>query len=179
MLYCFAMRRCPIPFKLYQMLRTAVFVFLAFVTSLSASVAQPMVAHKHMIIYKTRAELYDHVPVLLAPDKKSVVSFPDPMDIRAASTRLLPIQLHDGYLLSAAGVNEHTAFLKLTYRQYADLQSAPSPQQLHEMVEEKNPFQALCDCGVAKNPEQIPQELNELIDKKLVKKRCRKMHAKN
>ena len=131
------------------------------------------IAQRHLIVYRAKMDYMECVSVVLSNDKKMVVSYPDPSDIRAGGSRFLPIVLHKGYLLSNYGISKNSAFLKLTFLEYGALQSAPSLEEFYNMIADKNPIKFLCDCGVAKNYGNAENELNEMIDKGLLKKKCK------
>jgi len=77
------------------------------------------------MVYKTRSNYGNLVPVLLSEDKTEIVSYPHPSDIVIDGEYPLPTPLGGGYLLDNRGSSEHTAFLGLTYEAYAALDSVP------------------------------------------------------
>ena len=159
-------------------LYTPVITFvLIFCLCLNAN-AQPMTGirpQKHLIVYKTKKDLSACVPVLLSDDKKSVVSFPDPVDIKAAGNNAKPVHLHKGYMLSTYGIGANSAFLKTSFEEYASLPSVPAPNQLLTMIRNKKPFKMLCDCGIAGDAEKNIAELNRWIDDGLLGKKCKSL----
>jgi hypothetical protein len=126
----------------------------------------------HVLVYKTKANYRNLVPVELSADKKQVVSYPGPTDIQTGSGYPLPVLLHKGYLLDKIGVGVNTAFIKLTYKEYSNLKTAPGSEELYNMIVDKNPVTVLCDCGVRNARKYTVKQLNGLIDKKLLKKKC-------
>jgi len=127
----------------------------------------------HVIVYKTRANYNDLVPVTLSKDKKTISSYPGPDDIKTGSGYSLPVLLHKGYLLDRRGVGINTAFVKLTYVQYGNLQAVPSTADLYNMIADKDPMTELYDCGVRSEGKNSVAQLNDLIDKKQLKKKCK------
>ena len=83
------------------------------------------------IVYKTNVPCTDNVVISLNNDGTGVLSYPAPTDVSADSA---PLQLPDGWLLDRRGIGPNPAFISMTYRQYAALQSAPSPAELLRMV---------------------------------------------
>lgn len=81
--------------------------------------------------YKTNRPCLDNVAISLTPDGKAVQSFPAPTDVSAASA---PLQLPDGWLLDRRGIGPNTAFISMTYAEYAALKQAPSTAELLKMV---------------------------------------------
>lgn len=76
------------------------------------------------VIYKTNRDVDDHVTVVLTPDHQNLVSFPAPSDVGKSSA---PLHLTGGWLLDRrGGIGPDTAFLTLTYSEYAALAETPS-----------------------------------------------------
>jgi hypothetical protein len=124
----------------------------------------------HVLVYKTRKDYSKYVPVLLSDDKQDVVTYPDPVDLAAADMH--PVKLKGNYWLDKRGIGPNVAFLKLTYKQYAALKQAPSPDELKEMILDASPLKELCDCGVKSGFKNINKELNSLITAKKMRKHC-------
>lgn len=104
-------------------------------------------AAPQVMVYKTKADYFNKVPVLLSEDHQSILSYPDPKDLLQNGQLLLPTRLAEGYLLDNKGIGVHTAFLDLSYREYAALISAPKPTDLWERIIDKDPFTELYECG--------------------------------
>lgn len=120
-----------------------------------------------VIVYKTKKNYRQLVPVTLSEDKSKVVSYPDPADYATGVKRWLPVPLHKGYLLDKRGINRNVAFLKLTCKQYAKLKQAPSVDELYSMIADKDPLTAFCISGNRSNyPADPVKKLNAQIDKK-------------
>lgn len=83
------------------------------------------------LVYKTSVPCVDNVAISLNDSRTAVQSFPAPTDVSAAST---PIVLPDGWLLDRRGLGPNTAFITLTYEQYAALPSAPTTAELMKMI---------------------------------------------
>ncbi len=156
------------------MRKVSIALTLLFFAKANFSSAQSGV-QPHVIVYKTKASNRLLVPVQLSDDKKTVVSYPDPADIKAGGATALPALLHKGYFLDKRGVNKNTAFIKMTYTQYAKLKAAPSPDALFKMIGDKSPISEVCDCGVKQAGKLTVKELNSWIDKKTLTKNCKKM----
>jgi len=138
--------------------------------SLSAQVGVRGRALAHVLVYKTKSDYRNYVTVELSSDKNTVVSYPDPADLKTGSGYPLPVLLHKGYLLDRRGVSRNTAYIKMTYKEYADLKALPTPEQLYKLIIDKHPFKELYDCGV-RNPEKNSEaRLNDVIDHHLLGK---------
>jgi hypothetical protein len=138
------------------------------------AIAQGNNALPHVLVYKAKGHHSNLVPVQLSDDRKTVVSFPDPSDIQTGSSAHaeLPVSLHNGYWLDKRGIGLNTAFINMTYAEYAQLKSAPEPDVLFKMIAGENPVTELCDCGVRVKKYSVKQ-LNQLIDKKRLRKECK------
>ena len=125
----------------------------------------------HVLVYKASPDFNDKVPVVLSADKKKVVSYPAPSDVKALGAGFPPVRLHKGYLLSRYGVSINTVFMPLPYTKYASLTTTPSPEGLYRMIDNKNPLIELCDCGVMRD--SVEMKLNKLIDGNLLRTKCK------
>lgn len=126
-----------------------------------------------LLVYKTKSNYNDLVPVLLSEDKKTIISYPHPKDIIIGSGKPLPIILNDGYLIDNRGINKNVAFLNITYSEYEKLENAPNINELYKMIIDKNPLLALCNCGTKANFKNVKEELNEIIKNKELQLKCK------
>lgn len=123
------------------------------------------------IVYKTKADYYDKVPILLSDDKKTILGFPHPKDLIRGGQLALPTRLVKGYLLDNRGVSANTAFLKYSYKDYASLKTPPDLNILYQSILDKDPFLEIYDCGLRSGYKGIG-EIKQIIRKgfKRVKK---------
>jgi hypothetical protein len=156
------------------MRKLALVVTLLLITNTDLSFAQSGV-QPHVIVYKTKASYRKLVPVQLSDDKKTVVSYPDPADIKAGGASALPAFLHKGYFLDKRGVNKNTAFINMSYTQYGKLKAAPTPEELYKMIADKRPVKEVCDCGARQAGKYSVKQLNSWIDKNTLTKYCKKV----
>jgi hypothetical protein len=117
------------------------------------------------LVYKTRADYFHRVPVLMNAEKNQIVSYPDPTDLKYGNGLALPTKLKNGYLLDNRGIGMNVAFLTYTYETYAALSKAPELNQLMDSLLDKNPLTELWDCGSRYLFKKEVEELNTLIDK--------------
>ena len=129
-------------------------------------------AGPHQLVYKTKADYRNLVPVELSDDKSKIISYPDPHDVKAGGGRLLPTKLHKGYLLDNRGIGANTAFINMTLQKYAALPAAPAPSELFSMIVDKDPIVALCDCGKKSAFKNPADDINKLIDSRKLLKSC-------
>ena len=117
-------------------------------------------------IYKTRADYSKYVPVVLSSDKKTLISYPAPTDVYINGVLAYPTELADGYLLDNRGINQHSAFLSLTYEQYSKLLKTPTIEELKAKILESDPFTELYYCGTRYQYKDLVSELNQLLKAK-------------
>ncbi|MEI8278473.1 MAG: hypothetical protein WCG87_01850 [Bacteroidota bacterium] len=124
------------------------------------------------LVYKTRHNYSQLVPVQLSADKKKIVSYPDPTDIKTDQGFTTPTSLHNAYWLDNRGIGKNTAFLKISYKNYALLKTPPSLQKMQAWILDKNPMSELYDCGDKNILKDPAMEMNILIDKNELRKKC-------
>ena len=108
----------------------------------SASIALPSV-----LVYKTKADYSQNVPLILSEDKKTIISFPDPTDLMINGEFRTPVKLSAGYLLDRKGISKNVAFLRYTYEEYSKLTKIPSTEEFGNLILENDPLLELWDCG--------------------------------
>ena len=123
------------------------------------------------LLYKTKGDYADLVPVTLSDDRSSIVAYPAPSDISGHLPR--PTALAQGYWLDNRGIGPNTAFLKLTYADYAQLSTAPSLVDMESMIVDRDPLTALCDCGPRAAYPNPTADLNALITAGRLRSRCK------
>ena len=113
--------------------------FILFILLTSCGSSQYLDSTHAVVVYKTKKNYNRQVAVTLNTDKTTVISYPDPSDIRLF--RPYPIHLRSKYLLDQRGIDSNVAFLKLSYRQYSKLKVAPEPNFiLSNLILDNNPI---------------------------------------
>lgn len=125
------------------------------------------------VVYKTKANYNNFVPVALSDSKTEVVSFPAPSDLIINGELQKPISLHDGYLLDRRGIWKNVAFIKLTYEEYSKLDKVPSPKELFILIMDNDPLTELVDGGIKSAYTDPVAQINELIDNKKLRTVCK------
>ena len=126
-----------------------------------------------ILVYKTKKNYNNLVPLLLNDDKTQIVSYPDPKDVKVGSAFLLPTSLQNGYLLDNKGIGKNVAFLKYTYEEYYNLKTLPTLKELYNNIIDKNPLIELCDCGDKSRHEDLEKQLNEYINRDILRTKCK------
>lgn len=108
---------------------------------------QPGAPQPHVLVYKTRGNYADLVPVTLSDNQQKIVAYPAPSDLRTGAQLAKPLPLHHGYLLDTRGIGPNTAFLNMSYAAYAALDEAPTLGWMLANLKDASPMQVICDCG--------------------------------
>jgi hypothetical protein len=116
-----------------------------------------------ILVYKTKSNYNNLVPVILSDDKSKIVSYPHPKDLKIGDRYLLPYLLKNGYMLDNRGIGKNVAFLKLNYEEYARLENAPSLEELYKLIVDKDPLTELCNCGIKTAFTDPVLQINEII----------------
>lgn len=125
-----------------------------------------------VIIYKTRADYAQLVPITLSDDGLQILSYPDPKDIGEGSPSQKPKRLKNGYLLDRRGISINTAFLNMDYESYASLTTVPNLKELKELILDRDPFLELYRCGNSAQYEHLEAELNRIIETNELQQHC-------
>lgn len=114
-------------------------------------------------VYKTKENYNNLVPIRLSNDKTQIVSYPAPSDLKKDGKFSIPTELEGGFLIDNLGISENTAFIKLTYEEYAALQNTLSLSELFKLIVDKDPFLEIYDCGNKQSFTNLKEQLNEQI----------------
>ena len=128
--------------------------------------AGPAVNHgfgPHAIVYKTKADYAHYIPVTLSVDGSQITSYPAPTDIYRNGSLATPTVLTQGYLLDNRGVGATTAFVKISYQQYAQYKETPSLNDLMQQIIDKKPFTEMYDLGLRSSFGNEVDEINAII----------------
>jgi S-methylmethionine-dependent homocysteine/selenocysteine methylase len=113
-----------------------------------------------VLIYKTKQDYFQNVPVVLNEDKTSVVSFPAISDLMRNNAFTYPTLLENEFLLDNRGIAKNTAFITLTYEEYSRLEKTPTVDEILKLILDNDPFVVLYNCGSRYNYDDILSELN-------------------
>jgi hypothetical protein len=118
------------------------------------------------LVYKTRKDYSQYVPVIMNVEKTKIISYPDPADVYYKGALAYPTQLKNGYLLDNRGIGPNVAFLNYTYETYSQLKNSLSMEQMMNNLLDKDPLYELWNCGSRASFKNEVDELNLLIDKR-------------
>jgi len=116
------------------------------------------------IIYKTKKDYNNFVPVTLSEDKSKIVSYPHPKDVFYKGELAYPTELNNRYLLDNRGINSNVAFLNITYEDYSKLEKVPLLNELFSMILDKDPLIEIYNCGNRYTFKNEIFDLNKLIE---------------
>ena len=117
----------------------------------------------HAIIYKTKGDYSQYVPVTLSDDGSAIAAYPAPSDVYYRGVISKPTQLANGYLLDNRGLTTHSAFVKITYDDYSKLTDVPALPELYKKIIDKNPFTEMYDLGERNQYEADGATINAII----------------
>jgi len=101
-----------------------------------------------IIIYKTKANYSNYVPVGLSSDKKEIISYPHPKDVITDNGFRLPTELKNGYWMDQIGVGINSAYLKISIAEYSNLKEPLSLAKMKKMIIDIDPFIEMWNCGI-------------------------------
>ena len=128
-----------------------------------ATKTNELMANEPFIIYKTKANYDNLVPVILNEDKTVIVSYPAPSDLKMADGLRIPTKLANGYLLDNKGIGKNVAFTSFTYDEYAAKSEAPTINQLMNSIVDKDPLLELYNCKDYINIKHNLKKVNKLV----------------
>lgn len=122
-----------------------------------------IMATEPFIIYKTKADYSNLVPVILNAEKTAIVSYPAPSDVLRAGELALPLPLIKGYLIDVRGIGPHVAFTSYTYSTYSQLDQAPSIEQLFKSIVDNDPLVEMYNCSEFIQDKYNMKKANKLV----------------
>jgi hypothetical protein len=127
-----------------------------------------------VVIYKTKRDYREQVPIMISEDGKQVISYPHPNDLKFADgSYRYPLSLNKGYLLDRKGIGPRTVFLNLSYEEYVS--NPPDPSALLTYISDEEPLEEIWHCYLKTNGETLTDSLNYLIEAQQLVKRCKKI----
>lgn len=126
------------------------------------------------IIYKTKKDYSQNVPVILNDEKTAIVSYFGTGDLTYKGEIAYPVELIDGYLLDNIGIRENVAYTSLKIDEYKKSNKMFTKDELFALIIDKDPIEKMYSCGNRSKFSNEIEEINKLItDKQL--KNCKKL----
>lgn len=154
------------------MLKKCFFIFIFLVWSTFIKV--DAMNDGQTIIYRTRGNYNQLVPIRLANEKTVIARIPIIEEIKAMKEEIEPIVLNNGFLLDRANININSAFIDMTYEDYADLKEVPELSKFFKLIIDDEPFVDFYEC---ENNFTI-EEINLLIDEHKLAEKCNQLVIK-
>lgn len=123
-------------------------------------------AGPRLIIYKTKADYSDLVPIQLSADGKEIISYPAPQDIANKNNFGKPTMLNGSWFVDAQGIGIHTAYLTTRLEDYSKLDKTPSLSAMMAQIKTADPFEEMYDAGL-KTPAQVQLIEQAIANKQL------------
>ena len=117
-----------------------------------------------VIIYKTKEDYSDKVPVTLSDDKSKIINYPDARDLIRNGKLTLPIELHNGFLLDQRGIDQNVAFLSISYGTFTRAMRVYTVGQLYDLILDNDPLTEMYNCGNKNDFKNVVGDLNAKID---------------
>lgn len=127
------------------------------------------------ILYKMKKDYSQYVPVMLSNDRTMIVNYPAIEDVGLNGNYPLPTLLKNGYYLDNRGIGSNVAFTKYNYQEYSKLVATPSVKDLLTSIIDKDPIIEMYDCGNRLLFANIEADLNQIIEKGELAKKCKKL----
>ncbi len=119
---------------------------------------QHFLTKKGAVIYKTKADYSQKVPVSLNRSGTNIAGFPSPYDLG----EIRPLKLDKGYFYYANGINSKTAFLDINYDDYKQLKEKLNLDYLETLLIKEQVFTEMYFCpNIPANPTK--EALNKKI----------------
>lgn len=129
-------------------------------------------AQAPQIIYKTKANYSQLVPIQMNAEKTKIVGFPAPSDLKSNGELQIPIALDDGYFYDRRGLSKNSVFLNNSYAEYAAFSKTPSLAELKAWVLDEDPFLEIYSCPQLKQGSDL-ESMNALVQSDF--KNCNKI----
>jgi len=122
------------------------------------------------IVYKTKKDYSQNVPVILSADKSKIVTYYGKGDMTFRGEIGFPTVLDKGYLLDNIGINENIAYTSLKIEDYKKSDKNYTADELYSLIIDKKPLKEMYDCGLRNNFQNEVVDLNLIIKNKELKK---------
>ncbi len=126
------------------------------------------------IIYKTKKDYSQNVPVILNDEKTKIVAYFSPKDFIKNGEIVYPTKLENGYLLDNLGINENVAFTSYKIDTYTKTMRMITVKDLFEHIIDKDPLLEMYNCGNRSTYKDVVAEINRAIKNGQLSK-CKKL----
>ena len=128
-----------------------------------------------VLVYRTKDDHADHVPVLLSADHSRIISYPHPSDLKTANGLPVPTPVGQGYLLDNRGISKDVAYLGMSWAEYAALPEAPSMEKLNALIIDRDPLTELWEGDHRANLKDPVKEVSAWVEAGELDKHCKRL----
>lgn len=128
-----------------------------------------------VLVYRTKIDHADHVPVLLSADHTRIISYPAPTDLKTANGLPVPTPVGQGYLLDNRGISRDVAYLGITWAEYAALPEAPALEKLDALIIDRDPLTELWEGDRRANIADPVKEVSAWVAAGELEKHCKRL----
>ncbi len=116
-----------------------------------------------MVIYKTRADYSQFVPVRMNADRTEIIEAPHPADLIHQGRLAFPVALNQGYWIDNLGITPDVAYLRFTIENYSKLDEPLSVEIMMRYILDAYPLTEMYRCGYRNEYRDIFKEVNVLV----------------
>ena len=114
---------------------------------------------RKLVIYKTKKDYSNLVPIQLSEDKQSVIGYPAPEDLIQYGNKNA-IQLENGFLIDLVGVSKNSVFTAFTMNDYQKMQ-IPSLNDFKINIIDIDPFSEMYVCNQNYTKKEIENSIKD------------------
>ena len=167
---------CPQIFVIQLMQRLVILLLtIVLISSCKTRREEPLAAHVNhadithfrpdsvLLIYKTRADYSQFVPVRMNAQRTEIIEVPHPSDFIHRGRLAFPVALNQGYWIDNQGITPDVAYLRFTIENYSKLDEPLSVEIMSRYILDAYPFLEMYQCGYRNEYKDIFREVNVLV----------------
>jgi hypothetical protein len=116
-----------------------------------------------MVIYKTRSDYSQFVPVRMNAGRTEIIEVPHPSDFIYRGRLAFPVALNQGYWIDNQGITPDVAYLRFTIENYSKLDEPLSVEIMSRYILDAYPLLEMYQCGYRNEYRDIFREVNVLV----------------
>lgn len=122
-----------------------------------------------LVVYKTRKDYSNLVPIQLSQDKQTIISYPAKEDLVRVGNKNAQ-KLENGFLIDLIGVTQNTVFTNFDLDQYQQV-ATPTIEEFKKNIIELDPFIEMYQC----ERKFTQNEINKFIIDNTISEKCLKI----
>jgi len=128
-----------------------------------------------LVIYKTRADYSQFVPVRMNANRTEIIKAPHPSEFIHQGRLSLPVAINQGYWIDNIGISPDVAYLRFTIENYSKLDEPLPVEIMLRYILDAYPLLEMYQCGYRYEYRDIFSEVNVLVARGLTN--CIKMEV--